>query len=395
MRVNKPFLLLVILPAFFVASMFLKYGESTWAFWNIPTLLPSFIDARIITASAESHALGFKPEIENPQDPYGRLFNLPSAWKILFLTGIDQADTNTIAWILIASFVIGLIGFANQLEGSSAWVLALCAFSPPVFLAFERGNVDLFIFFICALSLIWLEKNQRTSLILLWIAGILKIYPIFGLISFLSMDKKTFGKYLTLFGAAFGIFVLLILDGFRYAFSNTEVGFDLSYGLGVLPFYLENTYGNVVYNLIAGLSSIFIVILIILFSFHLGTRSYQSLNDSDIRYLPAFRLGAGIYIGTFLLGNNWDYRLIFLLFTLPQLVAWSRQNIGARYTLIAAMISFFYLWLVMFLPVAYFIDEFANWIVFGGLFFLMIASFPDWIKHELIPILERYKRKST
>jgi hypothetical protein len=41
------------------------------------------------------------------------------------------------------------------------------------------------------------------------------------------------------------------------------------------------------------------------------------------RTFDAFLAGASIYVGTFALpGTNWDYRLVFLLLTIPQLFRW-------------------------------------------------------------------------
>ena len=40
--------------------------------------------------------------------------------------------------------------------------------------------------------------------------------------------------------------------------------------------------------------------------------------------LVGFHAGALIYLGTFAVANNFDYRLVFLLLTLPQLVEWVR-----------------------------------------------------------------------
>ena len=395
MKIKTPFLLFLLLPALFTIGAFYTYEKGAWVIWNIPTLQPSFIDARIITASAESHELGFKPEIENPQDPYGRLFNLPSAWKLLFLTKINQMHTDLFAGILIATFFVGLIGFAHRLKGFSALLLSLCAFSPPVFLAFERGNVDLFIFFLCGLSLTWAGRSRLFSVLFLWIGGILKIYPVFGLISIFDLDKKSLGKYAAFFLLALGLYGMLTFDGFRQAFSNTEVGFDISYGLGVLPYYIEAITGNYGKALIAGLMSIVVVILIVTFSLYLWVDSAYSLKGKDSYHLSAFRCGAGIYIGTFLLGNNWDYRLIFLLFTLPQLVDWMRQNKVSKYTLMAVLVSFLYLWLVLFLPFAYFLDELANWFVFAGLFYLAVFSLSEWVKNEIHLFLERFKGRDA
>ena len=54
----------------------------------------------------------------------------------------------------------------------------------------------------------------------------------------------------------------------------------------------------------------------------------------------ALQAGAFIYLGTFAAVNNFDYRLVFLLLTLPQLVEWAcmpshRLSSLAAITLIA------------------------------------------------------------
>jgi hypothetical protein len=36
-------------------------------------------------------------------------------------------------------------------------------------------------------------------------------------------------------------------------------------------------------------------------------------------------MGAFIYLGTFTIANNFDYRLVFLLLTIPQLTEWVRM----------------------------------------------------------------------
>jgi len=116
---------------------------------------------------------------------------------------------------------------------------------------------------------------------------------------------------------------------------------------------------------------------------------------ADLRNQQAFWLGAGIYIGTFLLGNNWDYRLMFLLFTLPQLAGWARGKNGfftaiTRITLGALIVSSWYLFLDKWFSffkhghqLAYLLDESANWILFAGLIYLFIYSLPDWLFTDL------------
>ncbi len=47
---------------------------------------------------------------------------------------------------------------------------------------------------------------------------------------------------------------------------------------------------------------------------------------ADTRRLDGFWAGAAIYLGTYLFGNNYDYRLVFLLLCVPQLLAWARND---------------------------------------------------------------------
>ena len=46
----------------------------------------------------------------------------------------------------------------------------------------------------------------------------------------------------------------------------------------------------------------------------------------DGRELDFFLAGAGIFVGTFAFAHNYNYRLTFLLLTLPQLLRWARES---------------------------------------------------------------------
>jgi hypothetical protein len=112
------------------------------------------------------------------------------------------------------------------------------------------------------------------------------------------------------------------------------------------------------------------------------------------RNLAAFRMGASIYVGTFLLGNNWDYRLAFLIFVIPQIAQWLfDSSLKNRWVLIGTIISLFAsCWAMTILT--YFIkafgydyglqlnlfDELMNWILFAGLAYLLVASAPKWFR---------------
>jgi len=129
-------------------------------------------------------------------------------------------------------------------------------------------------------------------------------------------------------------------------------------------------------------------------------------NQSDGVMLDAYRVGSAIYLGTFLLGNNWDYRLIFLILTLPQLICWVRYSpelaCFSKLTIIAILVSFWHMVIVklfLLLPHGYryalLLDEFANWFVFSVLGYLLFLSAPAWVKEFSREWLSKVFRKPS
>ena len=97
----------------------------------------------------------------------------------------------------------------------------------------------------------------------------------------------------------------------------------------------------------------------------------------------AFLIGSGIYCGTFLLGTNFIYRLMFLLLCLPQLQDWQSQKLEGKERsatiergLLATVLSV--LWLngnsnghSTFLLVPQLLD----WLLFFGLAAVLMSNF--------------------
>lgn len=136
-------------------------------------------------------------------------------------------------------------------------------------------------------------------------------------------------------------------------------------------------------------------------------RNRESMTTSSERNLAAFRMGASIYIGTFLLGNNWDYRLAFLVLVIPQLLEWSRSlNQKYRYIALASLFGVlascwhFVIWFSPFFnffqgskEVWFIFDEFLNWMLVPGFAYLLLASAPDWLKGGLQSMFEFPRRQ--
>jgi hypothetical protein len=105
--------------------------------------------------------------------------------------------------------------------------------------------------------------------------------------------------------------------------------------------------------------------------------------------LDAFRLGSTLYLGTFIITVVYDYKLVFFIFTIPQVIQWIKEDhpelaIPSSFALLG-IVSTFYL-----SPLLYplLIDEIINWFLWFYFLYAFILTLPPWIKmfvHGLIP----------
>jgi hypothetical protein len=387
---KKLFILLVISGIMIIIGSFLIFGyDKTWQIWNIPTKQPIFYDLRIITAGAESYSKGYDPAYNNPFDPEQRLFNYPRIWYLVLASGIDQHSTVILGILIALSFFVSLVAFRGEIDKTTAIIQAMIVFSPAVLLGLERGNVDIIIFVLLAFALFIKEYSKTISLLVLLLSIALKIFPIFGIGYLLDSNRRSI-KYIIIGILSTAAYMVFFLDDMRHIFAVTQKGADVSYGVSVLPTKLSPYLGDSFATI--KLSFFIIAAGLILISCYLALRNKDQLLNLDSRHLSMFRLGAGIYIGTFLLGNNWDYRLMFLIFAIPQIVSWAQENHNfsstvAKICLAAGLVSCWYLeiWRLMEFAgqvgrfVSFTFDEFAKWVLFIGLVFLYIKSMPQWM----------------
>jgi hypothetical protein len=375
-----------------IALLFRFYGsERTWQLWNIPTLQSTFADLRILPAASASLEAGLDPYIENPHDAHQRPFNLPPAWKLLLGKRMKDEAVSALAGFLTLSFLCGLLPFTSRIKLPAAIFLLSATFSPVVMLAIERGNVELFIFFLCALAITLADSRPILASVTLILAAFLKIFPLFGVALFLSQVKGRFLKLSGIILSIFIIYALLTFNDFRHSLTDTEKGGDLSYGYNVIPLRVELALGPFQQTRVISVAASLIAFGLFYAALRQSSKAATFLH-TEPRYLTAFRLAASIYTGTFFLGNNWDYRFIFLLFAVPQLVEWAaaatvQVSLPARIALAASLVSLWYLIITRLLSLvpfaAYLLDEAANWALFYLLSYLLFASMPDWVKSEV------------
>lgn len=393
--------------------LFKYYGYTeTWKLWKVPSWNPPFLDFRLIPGSAESFSNGYEPSIENPNDPNERIFNYPAFWRLFFYTGITQADTIWISVTMIVLFFIGVLLFPQKLSIPGAIGMLFVIFSPAAMLLYERGNVDLSVFFICAMIVLAGSYSAYLAALLIAFGAIVKMFPFFGITVLLKESKS---RFWTLFLGCLAVLIVYMIatwSSVSASWNTTMRGDGLSYGTNVFVTrygeaikkvftqWMTPHYTDLIIKyapLAIGLAIFFVVFLLAI----LNLEQPATLAE---RNFAAFRMGAAVYVGTFLLGNNFDYRLAFLIFLMPQLVEWLRSTtrsyrILAWSSVVLVLLSCWHMWIIAIPLQSIFgsvadsqkfwniVDEIFNWLLFANLGYLLIASTPPWFKEQFRALL--------
>ncbi len=386
------FLLVLGMGCLLVAFFHFLGAPTVWALWAVPTKYSGFGDLIDVLQGIQSAT----------STSSGLVSGYPGIWGLLGLLGLGTNDTTAIAIILYCAFAAGLFAFARRYDARSALLIGIVIFSPAAMLGYERANLDLAMFAILALAL-WLDSiSTLLPIIPILLAGMLKIYPILALAYLLKHPRA---KFLLWGGIAAGIFIVyLVLVGRGAQGMLTEIpkGDLFAYGTGVIAFYLfrmglPRAQTNLV--ILLSFAGVYLLALGILFLCY-KRGIYELLSGIAAPWLDAFRVGALIYIGTFVAGNSFNYRLLFLVFCIPQLVAWAGQGSPvyreARTTLIALLASCWCAILLWGVPDAVVLGlaQIVNWTLFAGLFYLLVGSLPDWLFGEIRRFFEKYENRS-
>lgn len=293
-------LIFVLLISLFLSSLFLNGWEPSWDFVYVPSMEPVFADMRVIQGAIKSESLGLNPMVNNPGDPWSRVLNYPSIW--IDIAKIFNLENEKFFLVFNLSMVsIYLLICLILLLKTKSFLLILLIFSSSSLLAIERGNNDLIIFSIIYFSTLLLPIY---SFFFLSLAAFLKIYPLALIFTLLNHKKILF---------AFMIVGILVFfyhgEDIIYLITNTPKSAGLSYGSSTISKALSKFGFNVNDYLIT------CVLIILIFLFYLMFKNKIKINIDKVndRTITSFLCGGLIYVGTFLLGKNFDYRLIFLI----------------------------------------------------------------------------------
>jgi hypothetical protein len=384
---GRVFLAVVLVVYFVVVAIpHLIWGADVWRFLGVPTGPSPFFDTRNLTAALECRRLGYDPLRESPCDPWGRPLNYPRVWLALQWLGLNQSHTNVLAVVLVALFLASVFLLVGRVSMGAGALLAIAVCSPSVMFAIERGNMDIVIFTLLAAAVLVWRYGRWGDLgcpLIVLVAATAKIYPVFALPAFAFTRRHRSALVAIACAVAFGVYALGTLGDIAANARIAPQGDYHSFGARILPatiyhrFIPDRWQGGAATKQLLAIAPILVAAPFVWIA---GRRRLPAPDPHLASWARlAFWIGALVFLGTFAVGNNFDYRLVFLLLTLPQLMAWAsasevepRRWLGAV-TLLSVLVL---LWIgALSEPLALW-DEVVTWATVLLFSLLLAASVP-------------------
>ncbi len=352
-----------------ISSFFLFISSSEsywipfWKFFNIPNQIPPFSDLDSINRALLSLKQGFNPYLENPNDITGGKYIYPKIWLYIFdfLNLQNNLNLKIFCFLIITLYFFLILDLISKYNNKLFYIIGIVfIFSKINLLIIERFNIDIIIFVLSWLIIIYSKFYIKLFLYILSFS--LKIYPLFSILIFLE-NKKKFFLTLTISLILLVIFsedIIMIKSNMipyammiAYGFETLARGI---YHYSIHMNFIINDENYIIFKNIVILSGFLYSLLIFSINFKLGRKKiYSQLSFEENLFL----LGGGIYVGTYLVATNIDFRLIFLFFTIPLLIQNNKNifvyiyiifylicinslffEVGSRYTISYAIKSF-------------------------------------------------------
>ena len=326
---------------------YLSQDQNLWfKFWgslSIPPQLPfSDLKAHIHFYNCFQNGIDiFTSECSLIPQGNSKITTHPKIWlyliKVLNLSNIKIYNLFIItAYIFYFYFIFRLFGIFQSYD--SKIFLLLFLFSTSNFILIERFSTDLIIFLIVYPIIIF--RSSIVQFFLIFFGTILKYYPIFLLSLFFDRKKIFLLSFLTIF-----IFLIFFyINEINNINQNlVEMALFTAYGSRTMLkalFHLSENYNFFLNSDNLEFFRKLTLILFFIYSTFLIIIGYVRSKLLSVNYLEIyekyFLIGASIYVGTFIIGANVDYRLIFLIFTIPYIL--DVKNIFLKYCLVFSYI---------------------------------------------------------
>lgn len=310
-------------------------GRLEWRRIGVPSNPRWFDDLRSVTSAWECTRRGIAVLPINPCDPARRPANYPRLWLVPSSLGLGQGSTFTLGLIVAGVFLVAAIAViptGEDLGAGVVYAFALC--SPAAMLGVERGNVDLTLFALLVLAVLVASRRRAAvgvGAALVLLASLLKLFPFFGAAFFARRPTRERLLALAAVATGFLIYVAVTWRQLRAVVHAVPEGDRFSYGIRRVSEWTSAVARDHVSSTFQSYRAwdVVLAVLAVAIGF-LGSRPLSGrigpaagASDED-RGLDLFWAGASVYCGSYVVGLNFDYRLVFLLMTVPQLTVWAR-----------------------------------------------------------------------
>lgn len=288
--------------------LFLILKENFWHLIIVPNLKNDFADFRCVASWSRLFDNIYSWQLIY-NDTNNCIINYPRIWIIIskFLKMNNEVHLYTYMWILL---ILYIFIFYKLIQKHSSYFFMYIFFSGSSMLLLERGNMDIVIFILLYFSLT--SKILISRHLLFFLSVILKIYPIFGFLSLLKNKKNHHYFFISIILCV--LYFVIFKNDFYMIANNTPKTGDMSYGTLSIIKNLEkhfNIYFNYFYL------SFFLVFVSLIFYYFLKKKNLKIKSNTENEF---YFMGASIFVFSFLINSNFDYRLIFLTFTVPAIL---------------------------------------------------------------------------
>lgn len=338
-------ILLVVVGGYFLL-LWAVGGRYHWDVLGVRPLHIPYGDLRSVTSAWECTRRGIDVMAANPCDPYHRSANYPGIWMAPSSLGLGVGDTVALGGCLAAVFfvaVFAVVSSAARAVDALAYGAAVC--SPAVMLGVERGNVDILLFALVVLGVLLYRRSRLPfGQAIVLFAAVLKLFPIFAVGAFVRRRSTRSLIGLGVLLAAFAVYCLAILDELRVIWRVTPQPSEYAYGIRICSEWLASHAGIGTAHLRAWDVGLALLVVAAMFLVRGRLRASVASDDSaEQRDVDVFVAGAGIYVLTYVLFRSYEYRLVFLLLAIPQLLRWAhRRRVLAQVSLAALLATLWF-----------------------------------------------------
>lgn len=316
MKLENKFVLFSI----FLLIIYLFFQNSFWEFFLVPVGNVKFHDFRCVLEWNRLYENFFNTELIY-NDRNGCLINYPKIWIFISKFLSNESLFNI---ILLINYSLYTYVFYYLIRNQNSFIFIYFYLSGASLLLLERGNLELIIFILIFLFLI---NKKFLKIFFLFLSIILKIFPVFALVSILN--KKNILTFIYTATLAL-LYLLITFADLEFIFKNTPQTGDISYGTLAISKNLIKHFHIEINHYLISVSLVFLIILIYIFFFRKILITEKFTNTEN------FLTGSSIYCMTFILNSNHDYRLIFLLFSLPLIL--DLKNFILKFWIIISLI---------------------------------------------------------